>query len=226
MNNIKISTSIMCADFLHLGRVIRELEEAGADYLHFDIMDGHFVPNFTMGPDILKAIRGETDLPFDTHLMVCDPERYVEAFIQAGSDLLVIHLEACKHLHRTIDLIRKNGAQPGVAINPATPLSALDYLLDEVYMVLVMAVDPGFAGQVMIPSVIGKIRQLKYKILESGLDVKIQVDGNVSFQNAPKMVSAGADILVAGSSSVFQKDMTIAEGMRALRRCASEDKIV
>lgn len=215
----KISTSIMCADFLRLGEAVKELESSGADYLHFDIMDGHFVPNFTMGPDILKSIRGETDIPFDTHLMVYEPERYIETFIQAGSDLVVIHVEACRHLHRTINLIKENGARAGVAINPATPLSALDYLLDEVYMVLVMAVDPGFAGQSMIPSAIGKIRQLKQKITQSGLDVKIQVDGNVSFQNAPRMVLAGADILVAGSSSVFRKDMTISEGMKALRRC-------
>ena len=219
--DVKISTSIMCADFLRLGEAVKELEASGADYLHFDIMDGHFVPNFTMGPDILKSIRGETDIPFDTHLMVYEPERYIETFIQAGSDLVVIHVESCRHLHRTINLIKENGARAGVAINPATPLSALDYLLDEVYMVLVMAVDPGFAGQTMIPSAIGKIRQLKQKITQSGLDVKIQVDGNVSFQNAPRMVLAGADILVAGSSSVFRRDMTISEGMKALRRCIS-----
>jgi ribulose-phosphate 3-epimerase len=219
--DVKISTSIMCADFLRLGEAVKELEASGADYLHFDIMDGHFVPNFTMGPDILKSIRGETDIPFDTHLMVYEPERYIETFIQAGSDLVVIHVEACRHLHRTINLIKENGARAGVAINPATPLSALDYLLDEVYMVLVMAVDPGFAGQTMIPGAIGKIRQLKQKITQSGQDVKIQVDGNVSFQNAPRMVLAGADILVAGSSSVFRKDMTISEGMKALRRCIS-----
>ncbi len=219
--DVKISTSIMCADFLRLGEAVKELEASGADYLHFDIMDGHFVPNFTMGPDILKSIRGETDIPFDTHLMVYEPERYIETFIQAGSDLVVIHVEACRHLHRTINLIKENGARAGVAINPATPLSALDYLLDEVYMVLVMSVDPGFTGQTMIPSAIGKIRQLKQKITQSGLDVKIQVDGNVSFQNAPRMVLAGADILVAGTSSVFRKDMTISEGMKALRRCIS-----
>ncbi len=219
--DVKISTSIMCADFLRLGMAVKELEASGVDYLHFDIMDGHFVPNFTMGPDILKSIRGETDIPFDTHLMVYEPERYIETFIQAGSDLVVIHVEACRHLHRTINLIKENGARAGVAINPATPLSALDYLLDEVYMVLVMAVDPGFAGQAMIPGAIGKIRQLKQKITQSGQDVKIQVDGNVSFQNAPRMVLAGADILVAGSSSVFRRDMTISEGMKALRRCIS-----
>jgi len=219
--DIKISASMMCADFLHLERAVRELEASGADYLHFDIMDGHFVPNFTMGPDILRSIRGETDIPFDTHLMVYEPERHIETFIQAGSDLVVVHVEACRHLHRTIDLIRENGAQAGVAINPATPLSALDYLLDEVDVVLIMAVDPGFAGQVMIPSAIGKIRRLKQRIDEARLGVKIQVDGNVSFENAPKMVLAGADILVAGSSSVFRKDMTIAEGMKALRACVS-----
>lgn len=226
MENIvkmKISASVMCADFLHMEKVLRELESSHVDFLHFDIMDGHFVPNFTMGPDILKSLRGETDIPFDTHLMVYEPERYVETFIEAGSDIVVIHVEACQHLHRTIDLIKKSGAHAGVAINPATPLSALDYLLDEVYMVLIMAVDPGFAGQIMIPSVIDKIRSLKQKIKDAGLDMHIQVDGNVSFVNAPKMVSAGADILVAGSSSVFRKDMTITDGIKSLRECVSKE---
>ena len=214
---VKVSTSIMCADFLNIGQAVKELEAAGADYLHFDIMDGHFVPNFTLGADMAKSIRSMTDIPFDTHLMVYEPERYVETFIEAGSDLVVIHVEACRHLHRTINLIKQNGAQAGVAVNPATPLSSLDHLLDEVFMVLIMSVDPGFAGQKMIRSAIGKIRQLKQKIDDAGLDVHIQVDGNVSFENAPKMAAAGADILVAGSSSVFHKDMTIAEGMKTLR---------
>ncbi|MBD3184836.1 ribulose-phosphate 3-epimerase [Candidatus Poribacteria bacterium] len=223
--DIKVSTSIMCADFLRLGEVVKELENAGADYLHFDIMDGHFVPNFTMGPDMLKSIRNMTDVPFDTHLMVYDPERYVESFIQTGSDLLVIHTEACKHLHRTVDLIKQNGAMAGVAINPATPLSSLDYILEQVFMVLIMSVDPGFAGQKMIPSAIRKIRELRNKIDSAGLDVQIQVDGNVSFENAPKMVAAGAEILVAGSSSVFHRDMSIREGMEKLRQCVRGEKI-
>ncbi len=216
---VKISASIMCADFLHLEKVIRELESGKVDYLHFDIMDGHFVPNFTMGPDILKSISGMTDIPFDTHLMVYDPERYVEAFVEAGSDLIVIHTEACRHLHRTFDLIKKSGAMAGVAINPGTPLSALDYILEDVSLVLIMAVDPGFAGQSMIPSSIRKISDLRKKIDSTGLDVQIQVDGNVSFENAEKMVKSGADILVAGSSSVFRKDISINEGIKKLRQC-------
>ena len=216
---VKVSTSMMCADFLRIGEVVKELEAAGADYLHFDIMDGHFVPNFTLGPDMMKSIKRVTDIPFDTHLMIEEPERYVESFIEAGSDLLVIHTEACRHPRRTINLIKENGALAAVAINPATPLSALDYLLEDVFMVLIMSVDPGFAGQKMVPSAIGKIRQLKDRIDEAGLDVQIQVDGNVSFENAPKMVAAGADILVAGTSSVFHRDMTIATGMEALRKC-------
>jgi len=217
--DVKISASVMCADFLHLGDVIRELELSGVDFLHFDIMDGHFVPNFTMGPDMLKAIKGNTGLPFDTHLMVYEPERYVETFIEAGSSIVVIQAESCRHLHRTIDLIRKNGAKAGIAINPATPLSALDYVLSEVYMVLVMAVDPGFAGQKMIPGTLCEISDLKKKIDSMGLDVHIQVDGNVSFENAPRMVKAGADILVAGSSSIFRRGITIKDSVRALREC-------
>ncbi len=216
--NVKVSTSMMCADFLNIGQAVKELEAAGADYLHFDIMDGHFVPNFTLGPDMMKSIKRVTDIPFDTHLMVYEPERYVESFIEAGSDLVVIHVEACGHLHRTINLIKQNGAQAGIAVNPATPLSTLDYLLDEVFMVLIMSVDPGFAGQQLIPRAIGKIEQLKQKIDAAGSDVKIQVDGNVSFENASKMVAAGADILVAGTSSVFHREMTIAEGMKKLRK--------
>jgi ribulose-phosphate 3-epimerase len=220
--DIKISASVMCADFLNLGKVIDELESAKVEFLHFDIMDGHFVPNFTMGPDILKSIRGKTDIQFDTHLMVYEPERYIDAFAEAGSNIIVIHVEACRQLHRTIELIKKAGAMAGIAINPATPLSALDYILDEVYMVLVMAVDPGFAGQKMIPNSIRKISELHDKIKSQGLDVHIQVDGNVSFENAPKMVSAGADILVAGTSSVFKKGMTIAESVNTLRESVSK----
>lgn len=219
---VKISASVMCADFLRLKEVIKELEACKVDFLHFDIMDGHFVPNFTMGPDMLKSIRRATDLPFDTHLMVYEPEKYVETFVKAGSNIVVIHTEACIHLHRTIDLIKKYGAKAGIAINPATPLSNLDYILDEVYMVLVMAVDPGFAGQVMIPNSIKKIKELKKKIKDMGLHVYIQVDGNVSFENAPKMVSAGADILVAGTSSIFHRDVTIAEGVKRLRSCVDQ----
>jgi len=214
----KISASIMCADFLYLSEVIKELESAKVDFFHFDIMDGSFVPNFTLGPDILKSMRSATDILFDTHLMVYEPERYVESFAEVGSDIIVVHVEACRHLHRTINLIKKSGAMAGVAINPATPLSALDYVLDEVYMVLVMAVDPGFAGQKMIPCSIRKIGELRDKIKSAGLDVHIQVDGNVSFENAKKMVSAGADILVAGTSSVFRKEMSITEGIKKLRQ--------
>ncbi len=207
---------------MKLKEVINELETCKVDFLHFDIMDGHFVPNFTMGPDVLKSIRKATDLPFDTHLMVYEPEKYVETFIKAGSDIVVIHTEACVHPHRTIDLIKKHGAKAGIAINPATPLANLDYILEEVYMVLIMAVDPGFAGQVMIPNSLTKIKELKKKIKDMGLGVYIQVDGNVSFENAPKMVSAGADILVAGTSSIFHRDVTISEGVKRLRICVEQ----
>jgi len=214
---VKLSASIMCANFSHLRKDIEELEKGGIDYLHFDIMDGHFVPNFTMGPDILKTVRKLTSLSFDTHLMVENPDEYIPVFIEAGSNLIFFHIEASLHPQRTIYLIKKEGAKAGIALNPATPLCQLNYLLPKVSSVLIMGVEPGFAGQTLISSTIPKIRNLKKMIEERNLNVDIEVDGNISFANAPLMVEAGANILVCGTSSIFKPKMGIRKGIEKLR---------
>jgi len=205
---VKLSASIMCANFSHLRKDIEELEKGGIDYLHFDIMDGHFVPNFTMGPDILKTVRKLTSLSFDTHLMVENPDEYIPVFIEAGSNLIFFHIEASLHPQRTIYLIKKEGAKAGIALNPATPLCQLNYLLPKVSSVLIMGVEPGFAGQTLISSTIPKIRNLKKMIEERNLNVDIEVDGNISFANA---------LLVCGTSSIFKPKMGIRKGIEKLR---------
>ncbi|TET12198.1 ribulose-phosphate 3-epimerase [Candidatus Aerophobetes bacterium] len=215
---IKLSASIMCANFSHLERDIRILEEEGVDYLHFDIMDGHFVPNFTMGPDILASLRKITDLPFDTHLMIEDPHKYISTFVEAGSTFISIHVETCPHLDKTIQLIKKKGAKVRVALNPATPLCRLEYILEEISSVLVMTVNPGFASQKLVPSTISKIEKLKEIIEKRALEVDIAVDGNVSFTHAPSMVKAGANVLVCGTSSIFHPEFGIKEGIAKLRK--------
>ena len=215
---IELAASVMCANFSHLERDIRIFEEEGVDYLHFDIMDGHFVPNFTMGPDILTSLRKITNLPFDTHLMIEDPDRYISAFIEAGSTFISIHLEVCPHLDRTIRLIKKKGAKVRVALNPATSLCRLEYILEEISSVLVMTVNPGFASQRLIPSTISKIEKLKKIIEKKALDIDIVVDGNVSFTHAPLMVKAGANVLVCGTSSIFHPELGIKEGIAKLRK--------
>jgi len=214
---IKLSASIMCANFSHLQKDIRILEEEGVDYLHFDIMDGHFVPNFTMRPDILTSLRKITDLPFDTHLMIEKPDRYISTFVEAGSTFISIHVETCPHLDRTIRLIKKKGVKVRVALNPATPLCRLDYILEEISSVLVMTVNPGFASQRLVSSAISKIEKLKEIIEKKALDVDIAVDGNVSFINAPSMVKAGANVLICGTSSIFHPEFGIKEGIAKLR---------
>jgi ribulose-phosphate 3-epimerase len=217
MKGLKISSSLMCADLLRLKDEIAELEAAGVDWLHFDIMDGHFVPNLTFGPDVVRNLRPASELPFDVHLMVDEPIRYSDRFIEAGADILVVHAEACRHLQRTLAAIRDLGAQPGVALNPATPLSALDYVLDDVDMVLLMTVNPGYAGQELVPATIPKIATLADRLEREKRDIILQVDGNVSPENGRKMAAAGATAFVAGTASVFAEGVTRAEGTRALR---------
>lgn len=214
---IKLSASVMCADLSYLYKDIKLLEEAGVDYLHFDIMDGHFVPNLTLGPGILSSVRKITDLPFDTHLMMEKPERYIPVFVEAGSNIISVHVEVCPHLDRTVRLIKENGVRAGVALNPATPLCQLDYILEEVSLVLIMTVNPGFAGQKLVPITLSKIEKLKEIIEKKAGKIDIAVDGNVSFTNAPLMAKAGANILVCGTSSIFHPKLGIKKGVAKLR---------
>jgi ribulose-phosphate 3-epimerase len=211
----KLSASILSADFGRLAEQVKEAEQAGVDWIHVDVMDGHFVPNITIGPAVTRAIRRVTTLPLDVHLMISNPERYVEAFVAAGADWLGIHVEATVHLERLINQIKEAGAKATVTLNPATPLSSLEYVLQEVDMVLLMTVNPGFSGQKFIPTVLPKIRRLRQMIEAQGLDVLIQVDGGVHVDTLGDLVAAGADVFVSGSG-IFN-DRPVAENVRRLR---------
>ena len=202
----KIAPSILSANFLKLGEEIRTAEEAGADILHIDIMDGHFVPNITIGPFIVEAIRTITSLPLDVHLMIEKPDKYLEDFIKAGADYLTVHYEASVHLHRTVHYIKENGIKAGVSLNPATPVWSLEHILPDIDMALIMSVNPGFGGQGFIQMSTDKIKTSKRLISEKGLHTLIEVDGGVKLDNALDIVSAGADILVMGSAFFHSKD--------------------
>lgn len=197
---IKIAPSILSADFSRLAEEVKRVEEGGADLLHIDVMDGHFVPNITIGPLVVASLQGKTKLPFDVHLMIENPDNYIDAFYKAGAQIINVHAEATVHLHRTIQNIKEKGIKAGVSLNPATPLSFIEYILDEVDMVLLMSVNPGFGGQAFIKGVLPKIEKLKAMIEERGLKVDIQVDGGVNKETAPLVIEAGANILVAGSA--------------------------
>jgi len=211
----QIAPSILAADFARLGEEIARVEAAGADLIHVDVMDGHFVPNLSIGPPVIKAIDAVTNLPLDVHLMVQDPDELLPAFIEAGSDNLTVHVEACRHLHRTIQMIKDAGIHSSVVLNPATPLYTLEEILPELHMVLLMSVNPGFGGQRFIPSTLDKIRTLKQQITERGLNVAIEVDGGVNASNARAICDAGASVLVAGTAIFGQADY--GEAIRALR---------
>ncbi len=211
----KLSASILSADFGRLAEHVREAEQAGVDWIHVDVMDGHFVPNITIGPGVTQALRRATALPLDVHLMISNPERYVEDFVAAGADWLGIHAEATVHLERLIQQIKEAGARATVTLNPATPLDCLEYVLKEVDMVLLMTVNPGFSGQKFISGVLPKIRRLRQMIDEQELDVLIQVDGGVQVDTIGEIVAAGADVLVSGSG-IFN-DRPLAENVRRLK---------
>jgi ribulose-phosphate 3-epimerase len=211
----KLSASILSADFGRLAEQVREAEQAGVDWIHVDVMDGHFVPNLTIGPAVTKAIRGATRLPLDVHLMISHPERYFEQFVAAGADWLGFHVEATVHLERHIQQVKELGAKVAVSLNPHTPLDCLEYVLPEVDLVLLMTVNPGFSGQKFIPGVLPKIRRLRQLIDERELKVLIEVDGGVSLSTVDDIVAAGADVLVSGSG-VFN-DRPVAENVRRLK---------
>jgi ribulose-phosphate 3-epimerase len=202
---IKIAPSILSADFSRLGDEIRAIEAGGADYVHIDVMDGHFVPNITIGPLVVDAIRKVTSLPLDVHLMIENPDLYIPEFAKAGADIITVHQETGSHLHRTVQLIRSLGKKVGVSINPATPVSTLDVILDDLDLVLVMSVNPGFGGQSFIPACLPKIEALRREIERRGLTLELEVDGGVKTDNIGRIVAAGADVLVAGSA-VFGTD--------------------
>lgn len=212
----RIAPSILSADFARLGEEIKAAEAAGADMLHIDVMDGHFVPNITIGPAVVSSIKKITSLPLDVHLMIEDPDKFLLDFIEAGADYLTVHAEACIHLHRTVHCIKERGIKAGVSLNPATPVCCLDYILPDIDMVVVMSVNPGFGGQSFIPSALDKTKAIRKAIREKKLDILIEVDGGVKLDNAAEVASAGADILVMGSAFFGEKDY--GDYMKRLRK--------
>jgi ribulose-phosphate 3-epimerase len=197
---IKIAPSILSADFSRLGADVQAVDRAGADYIHVDVMDGHFVPNITIGPLVVAALRKVTDKPLDVHLMIEHPDLYIPEFAKAGADIITVHQEAVPHLHRSVQLIKSLGKKAGVSLNPATPVETLDVILDELDLVLVMSVNPGFGGQEFIPTALDKIRALRQRITRRGLATELEVDGGIKTDNIRAVVAAGADVLVAGSA--------------------------
>lgn len=212
-----LSASLICGDPLALRNDLKEIEKGEMDMIHFDVMDGNFVPRFGFYPEILKAVKNESSLPVDVHLMIDEPVRFISAFAEAGADIIVVHAEATNNLHYAVRTIKEYGIEAGVSLNPATPLSVLDYVLDDITNVTLMAINPGIVGHKLIPGMMDKIAHLKTKI-KNHPDIKIEIDGGVTPESATKMIQKGADILVCGTSSVFKPDRPLSESARAFRQ--------
>ncbi len=217
---IKLAPSILSADFARLGEQVDEVARAGADYIHVDVMDGHFVPNITIGAPVVASIRPLTSLPLDVHLMIEHPERYISEFAKAGADIITVHVEACPHLHGTIKSIKELGVKAGVSLNPATPLSAIEEIIPHVDLILIMSVNPGFGGQSFIPATLPKIANLRMMLNDRKLDAELEVDGGINVDNAQDIVEAGANVLVAGNS-VFKAEEGISKALQRLREATS-----
>ncbi len=217
MSSVRIAPSILAADFARLGEEIRAVEAGGADFIHVDVMDGHFVPNITIGPVVVKAIRAATKLPFDVHLMISPVDPYIDEFAAAGADILTVHPEAGPHLHRTLQRIKAAGVKAGAALNPGTPVAAVEEVLEDLDLVLVMSVNPGFGGQKFISSQLKKIETLRKMIDRTGKDIMLEVDGGIDPSTAPKVIAAGATVLVAGSAVFRGGAQSYADNIRALR---------
>lgn len=212
----KLAASLICSNILDLGAEIRSLEEGGIDYIHIDVMDGDFVPRLGLHPEMVKAVRSITDIPIDVHLMINNPESFTTDFVKAGGDIITVHAESTKHLHRTIKLIRDAGVRAGVAINPGTSLHVLDYVLDDIDLVMLMAINPGIVGHKLIPQALHKISELKKKLADHP-NIIIEIDGGVNPESAPEMIRHGADLLVCGTSMIFKPDVAVGQKLKEVR---------